>query len=104
MVPSAICLTLALALGGFSGGGYASNHQDLAGKRVAPFIFGLTNGASSIAGTAAVYFSGAWRDAGADWDDIWALVAGIYVIGAGIYVVWGRAEPVEAWRKYDEEE
>lgn len=84
-------MTASLALGGFSGAGFASNHQDIS-SRVAPLLFGITNGSASIAGTTAVYLTGLLRDGGSTWDDIWVLVAGIYALGAAVYIAFGSGE------------
>jgi len=84
-------MTAALALGGFSGAGYASNHQDIS-SRIAPLLFGITNGSSSIAGTVAVYYTGVLRDQGETWGEVWGVVAGVYVVGALVYLALGSGE------------
>ena len=84
-------MTVAMGAGGFSGAGYASNHQDIASK-TAPLLFGITNASSSIAGTTAVFLSSALRGEGATWNDIWLSLAAIYVAGAAVYVTWGSAK------------
>ena len=84
-------MTAALALGGFSGAGFASNHQDIA-SRTAPLLFGITNASSSIAGTTAVYLTGVWRDTGHTWGDIWGAIAVVYVVGAVVYLAGGSGK------------
>jgi len=79
-----VFMTLTLATGGFSAAGYASNHQDIATK-TAPLLFGITNGMSSISGSAAVWATGLILEQTHDWSDVWGTVIIVYVIGTVIF-------------------
>ncbi|CAG9467851.1 unnamed protein product [Pedinophyceae sp. YPF-701] len=79
-----LLMTLTLATGGFSAGGFASNHQDLT-SRNAPLIFGITNGMSSVAGSTAVWATGLILNDTHSWADVWTVVVLIYVFGTVVY-------------------
>jgi hypothetical protein len=81
-----------VALGGFQSAGFASNHQDIAGDRYAPVLFGVTNALSSLVGSASVYATGVLLDAGNSWSAVWTLVAGMYVFGTAGYLLLGSGE------------
>lgn len=84
-------LTGGVALGGFQSAGFASNHQDIAG-RYAPILFGFTNALSSLVGSASVYATGWMLDAGWSWSAVFQVVAVAYLAGAAGYLVYGSGE------------
>lgn len=87
-----LLLVGAVALHGFQSAGFASNHQDIAGPRYAPVLFGFTNALSSLVGSASVYATGALLDAGYSWGAVFQLVAALWVLGAAGYLVLGSGE------------
>lgn len=91
-IPTALALiTGSVALSGFQSAGFASNHQDIAG-RYAPLLFGFTNALSSLVGSASVYATGALLDAGYSWSLVFQLVAVTYLLGAAGFVALGSGE------------
>lgn len=81
-LPTALALmTGGVALGGFQSAGFASNHQDIAG-RYASLLFGFTNALSSLVGSASVAATGLLLDAGYGWSAVWQVVAVAYLVGA----------------------
>ncbi|KAI8462854.1 MAG: major facilitator superfamily domain-containing protein [Monoraphidium minutum] len=90
--PALALLVGGVALGNFQSAGFASNHQDIAGPRYAPVLFGCTNALSSLVGSASVYATGAMLDAGYSWGAVFQLVALLYLLGAAGYLALGSGE------------
>lgn len=86
-----VLLTGGVALSGFQSAGFASNHQDIAG-RYAPLLFGFTNALSSLVGSASVYATGVLLDEGYGWGLVFQLVAAAYLVGAVGFVALGSGE------------
>lgn len=84
-------LTGSVALSGFQSAGFASNHQDIAG-RYASLLFGFTNALSSLVGSASVYATGLMLDAGYSWSVVFQLVAATYLVGGVAFVTLGSGE------------
>ena len=84
-------VTGGVALGGFQSAGFASNHQDIAG-RYASLLFGITNALSSLVGSASVAATGLLLDAGYDWGVVWEIVAVAYLLGAAGFVALASGE------------
>lgn len=84
-------VTLCLALGGLCASGYASNHQDLSTKYPA-ILFGITNSASSLTGTASTYSAGLVLDATASWSVVFLVIAVVYCLSSLLYAFWASAD------------
>eukprot|EP00892_Ulva_mutabilis_P002002 jgi/Ulvmu1/11802/UM080_0013.1 len=94
-------MSAALALGGLTCSGFASNHQDLTG-RYAGILFGFTNAASSIAGTFSTYATGRVLYAtNGNWSSVFVIIAAVYSASSLLYLLWASSDnqfdaPVEA--------
>jgi MFS transporter, ACS family, solute carrier family 17 (sodium-dependent inorganic phosphate cotransporter), other len=81
----------ALALGGLTCTGFASNHQDLT-ARYTGILFGITNSASSLTGTFSTFATGKALDATHSWSLVFEVVALVYVLSGLVYAAWASAD------------
>lgn len=87
---------LAAVLGGlgFQGAGFASNHQDIS-TRYAGILYGVTNAASSFAGSVAVYGVGVVLDrTQSSWGLVFNSVAWVQMLSLVVYVVFATSVPL----------
>ena len=77
--------------GGFTIGGFASNHIDLAPKH-AGTLMGLSNTAGTIPGIVGVYASGLILQATGSWILVFQLAAAVNVIGLVFYLMFAKTE------------
>ena len=85
-------MSAALALGGLTCSGFASNHQDLT-SRYAGILFGFTNAGSSIAGTFSTYATGQILFAtNGNWSSVFVTIAAVYSASSLLYLAWASAD------------
>jgi ACS family sodium-dependent inorganic phosphate cotransporter len=80
-------MSVGMALGAFSTGGFAVNHMDLAPK-YAGTLMGLTNTAGTIPGVIGVFVSGLILEATGSWALVFQVAAGITLIGLAFYLLF----------------
>lgn len=85
-------MSAALAAGGLTCSGFASNHQDLT-SRYAGILFGFTNAASSISGTFSTYATGQILFAtNGNWSSVFITIAAVYSASSILYLLWASAD------------
>ncbi|XP_058828179.1 sialin-like [Topomyia yanbarensis] len=96
-IPTIICVTIAVGMGGVAWNGYLVNPLDLSPKS-AGVLMGIANGFATIAGVISPIVSGyiTTNNSENEWRLVFYITAGIYVIGTLIYWVWGSGQ-LQPW-------
>ncbi|XP_058461958.1 sialin-like isoform X2 [Malaya genurostris] len=96
-IPTIICVTIAVGMGGVAWNGYLVNPLDLSPKS-AGVLMGIANGFATIAGVISPIVSGyiTTNNSEDEWRLVFYITAGIYVIGTLIYWMWGSGQ-LQSW-------
>ncbi|MEO1136432.1 MAG: ACS family MFS transporter [Pseudomonadota bacterium] len=86
-------MSLATALKGFSAGGVAPNHMDIAPNHSGT-LFGISNTIGTLPGVIGIYISGLILEFTGSWTLVFQVAATFALIGLVFYVLLARAEPV----------
>ncbi|KAG2445616.1 hypothetical protein HXX76_000226 [Chlamydomonas incerta] len=87
-----ILMTMTMAFLGLQAGGFASTHQDIA-TRMASVLFGTTNAAASLAGSAFVYMVGVILDSTGSWSLVFQIIAACCLASCAAFLTLGTSEP-----------
>jgi len=85
-------LTAMMGSLGCCAGGFAAQHTDIA-TQYAGVLFGLTNAASSLAGSVAVYTTGVVLERTGGWVLVFQAVAAINLFSAAMHLMFSSSEP-----------
>ncbi|XP_055626995.1 sialin-like [Toxorhynchites rutilus septentrionalis] len=93
-VPTMVCVTIAVGMGGFAWNGYFVNPLDFS-PRSAGVLMGIANGFATIAGVVSPLVSGYLTPTNGEneWRVVFYITGGVYLFGTLVYWCWGSGDP-----------